>query len=131
MALGGEYAHVLKIPETTANGYNKIVRFRNKNVQGFFSAPAKEIENIWTDGTAHMACAYYSVGQNRLGDLYTQELEKLLIDRGQSGSQVLRSLPYTLNQTGGYDWVDITKGFTSCAVWYIFAKQRFNPLRME
>jgi hypothetical protein len=131
MAFGKEYEHVLKIPEATANGYKKTVRFRDKNVQGFFSAPAKEIQNIWTDGTAHMACAYYSVGQNRLGDLYTQELKKLLIDRGQSSGQVLRSLPYTLNQTGGYDWVDTNKGFTSCAVWYIFAKQRFNPLRME
>ena len=47
------------------------------------------------------------------------------------GDKTFKSLPYTANKDGGYTWVDVNKGFVSCAVWYIFAKNEFNPLKLQ
>ncbi len=41
-----------------------------------------------------------------------------------------RTLPYTANQIGGYEWVDLGKGNISVVAWYIFAKNGFNPMRL-
>jgi hypothetical protein len=40
-------------------------------------------------------------------------------------------LSFTTNKTGRYDWVDITKGFSSACAWYIFTKHGFNPFTFD
>ena len=97
-----------------------------KKVIGFFDKP-DEIENLWLDGTGHMASAYFTVGNMQRGYFYANQMDPFLIDV-MMGDKLVRGLPYTANRKGGYDWVDLKKPFVSVACWYIFAKNHFNPL---
>ena len=74
--------------------------------------------------------AFYAVGEPERGHFYANQLDFLLRDIDIHGVRT-RSLPYTLNRQGGYDWVDPAKGFVSTAAWYVFAKNRFNPLTLR
>lgn len=127
MAFGEDYAYLLDIPEDKDKGFKKTVLFNNKTVTGFFSGSSNGINNIWIDGTGHMACAFMAVGQKYVGYYYANQLDNFLIERIYD-DKLTKSLPYTANKEGGYDWVNTEKGFTSCAVWYIFSKNEFNPL---
>ncbi|MEJ2194862.1 MAG: T9SS type A sorting domain-containing protein, partial [Ignavibacteriaceae bacterium] len=57
-------------------------------------------------------------------------MDSFLIDR-TIGSSTFLAIPYTANKTGGYDWVDISKGFSSSCAWFIFAKHGFNPFTFD
>lgn len=126
LAFGKGYKWLLNIPEYDFR-YRKILKIDGKKVVGFYHGPDINVNNIWVDGTAHIACAYLSVGEKERGYFYANQLDKLLIERIINGKKT-HALPYTVNKTGGYAWVDTTKGFISCAAWYIFAKNEFNPL---
>jgi hypothetical protein len=76
-----------------------------------------------------MACAYFSVGDIYRGNFYANQHDQFLIDRVIQGVKC-KAIPYTANKEGGYDWVDLNKGFVSTCAWYIFAKNRFNPLKL-
>ena len=128
LAFGNGVASLLNIPEYDLR-YRKILDVGGAGVMGFYHGPDIDMNNFWMDGTGHMACAFQSVGQEERGCFYANQMDRLLISRTQYGHQT-RSLPYTLNRTGGYDWVDTTKGFSSTAAWYILAKNRFNPLKL-
>lgn len=119
---------LLAIPENDLR-FRKRLKVNGKDIWGFFHSPAVDIDNIWVDGVGHMACAYYAVGNTERGHFYANQLDALLIPRDIEG-RALRALPYAANTSGGFDWVKLDKGFTSAAAWYIFAKNRFNPLTL-
>jgi hypothetical protein len=121
-------ADVLRIPEEDLR-FRKTVRLNGRPVSGFFNVPTA-VENLWLDGTGHMACAHYALGDTARGHFYANQMDPFLMDR-TLGAHRVRALPYTADRDGGYEWVDTGKGFTSTACWYLFAKNRFNPLRLE
>jgi len=123
------YKLLVNVPENDL-GFKKVVTFNGKHALGFFSRDDHTINNVWLDGTGHMACAFYFAGFPLLGDFYTTQLDSFLINSTIGGTNC-NALPYTTNKTGGYDWVDVTKGFSSACAWYIFAKNKFNPFTLE
>jgi hypothetical protein len=129
LAYGREAAEVLDIPEHDLR-YRKTLRRNGEKVTGFFHAADPSVNNIWLDGTGHIACAYLTQGDRRRGFFYANQLDAFLIPRTLNGVKT-RALPYTANKEGGYDWVRDDRGFVSVAAWYIFAKNSFNPMRRE
>jgi len=128
LAFGKKYGDLLDLVENDTR-YKKTVKFNEQEVVGFFSGPT-EVNNIWVDGLGHISCAYYSIGNKQKGDFYKQQMEKLFIEKEINGVKV-KTLPYTANKDGGYEWVDTNKGFTSAVCWYIFAKNKFNPFTLK
>ena len=129
LAFGKESADVLNIPEYDLR-YRKTLDINGRKVVGMFHGAEPEISNIWTDGTGHMAVAHILYGDRERGYFYSNQLDGMLFDRTINGNK-LRALPYAANTKGGYDWVKFDRGFVSCAAWYIFAKNKFNPLMLE
>jgi hypothetical protein len=126
MAYGESSALLLDIPEQDLR-YRKTLSVNGHRVMGLYHAADTEVDNIWLDGTGHMACAYLSIGDPLRGQFYANQLDAFLIDREIEGVRT-RALPYTANRTGAYEWVHPDRGFVSVAAWYLFAKNRFNPL---
>ena len=129
LAFGEGSAELLNIPEYDLR-YRKILNVRGNPVMGFYNAPDIDINNFWIDGTGHMACAYLATAQAGRAFFYANQMDCLLIDRVLFGIRT-RALPYALNRSGGYGWVDSTKGFSSTCSWYILAKNGFNPLTIS
>ncbi|MFH1189277.1 MAG: hypothetical protein V1682_01130 [Candidatus Omnitrophota bacterium] len=129
LGMGTEYKDLLNIPEHDLR-YRKVLDHKGGRIMGFFHGPDIEVNNIWVDGTGHMACAFMSAGDLERGYFYANQMDALLFDKRIAGNAT-RTLAYTLNKTGGYDWVDTAKGFASCCAWYIFAKNKFNPMTLE
>ncbi|MCK4904885.1 hypothetical protein KAS42_01390 [bacterium] len=129
LAYGKDYAYLLDIPDYDLR-YRKTLTINGKKVMGFYHGPDINANNIWLDGTGHIACAYLAYGDKQRGYFYSNQLDGLLIDRIIDGKKT-RALPYTANKTSGYDWVNPNKGFISVCAWYIFAKNRFNPMTLE
>lgn len=129
LAMGPEHKDLLNIPEYDLR-YRKILDYKDGRIMGFFHGPDIEVNNIWVDGTGHIACAFMAFGEPERGYFYANQLDALLFDKRIAGKET-RTLAYALNRTGGYDWVDTTKGFASCCAWYIFAKNKFNPMTLE
>jgi hypothetical protein len=129
LVYGRGYSDLLNIPEYDLR-YRKTLNINGKKVMGLFPFPDININNIWLDGTGHIACAYFAIGNKERGYFYANQLDAFLTDRVINGVRV-RSLPYTANQTGGFEWVRPERGFISVAAWYIFAKNQFNPLTLE
>jgi hypothetical protein len=103
LAYGPEAAEVLNIPEYDLR-YRKTVMRKGEKVAGFFHAADPVVNNIWLDGTGHIACAYLTQGDTRRGNFYANQLDAFLIKRTLDGVET-RALPYTANKEGGYDWV--------------------------
>ena len=45
--------------------------------------------------------------------------------------QAIKTLPYALNTTGDFAWINPEIGAVSSVAWYIFAKNGFNPLALK
>ncbi|MBU1862544.1 MAG: hypothetical protein KKH94_02630 [Candidatus Omnitrophica bacterium] len=129
LTFGKEYKDLLNIPEYDLR-FRKTLEINGEPVIGFFHSPDIAINNMWLDGTGHMACAFMATGNRERGYFYANQLDHFMIDREIGGLNV-RALPYTANKTGGYLWVDPHKGFVSVAAWYLFAKNKFNPMTLE
>lgn len=129
LAFGKESADILNIPEYDLR-FRKIMKKKGKNVMGVYHAPDINVDNIWLDGTGHIACAYFAVGNKHRGNFYSNQLDHFLITRVIKGVKT-KTLPYTAISAGDYEWVDQKKGFVSVVAWYIFAKNRFNPMTLE
>jgi len=123
------YKLLVNVPENDP-GFKKHITFLDREATGFFSRDDALIQNIWLDGLGHMVCAFYSSGYKERGNFYSSQLDSFLIDQ-KIGNSACLAIPYTANKTGGYDWVDITKGFSSSCAWYIFAKHGFNPFTFD
>lgn len=129
LAYGKKVAHLLDIPDYDLR-YRKTLTINGKEAVGVYPFVNIDVNNIWLDGTGHMACAYMAVGNKKRGFFYANQLDAFLIDRTINGVKT-RALPYTGNKTGEYGWVKLNKGFASSVAWYIFAKNGFNPLKLE
>ena len=129
LAFNGQHAELLDVPDFDLR-YRKTVEFSGRPVIGMFSSCNGEVNNIWTEGAAHMSCAYAAAGDLPRANFYANQLDAAIIEQRVGGS-VTHSLPYTLNGSGGYEWVRQDEGFVSTAAWYILAKHRFNPLRIN
>jgi hypothetical protein len=125
----GKNADLLNIPDYDLR-FRKTVIVNGKKAMGFYNCPADNINNIWLDGTGHIACAYLAYGDKQRGYFYANQLDAFLIDKTVNGVKT-RTLPYTANKTGGYEWVQPDKGFISVCAWYILAKNKFNPMTLE
>ena len=88
------------------------------------------MNNVWTEGAAHISCAYSAAGNPPRANFYANQLDAAIIEQ-HVGGKLTHSLPYALNGQGGYEWVKQDEGFVSTAAWYILAKHRFNPLRLK
>jgi hypothetical protein len=128
LAFGEGQAELLDIPDFDLR-YRKTVPFRGHKVVGPYSGPAPEIDNVWLEGAAHLACAYSSVGNAARANFYANQLDAAIIE-DRVGGKMFHSIPYTTNRAGDYGWVNPDEGFTSTAAWYILAKRQFNPLRL-
>lgn len=125
LAFGSKYAGLLNIPEYNF-GYRKIISINGIMTMGFYSGYDYNTNNFWNDGTGHISCAFQAFGDKKRGYFYANQLDHLIIERVIHG-HVTHSIPYVLNKSKGYEWVDTTKGFISCAAWYILAKNGVNP----
>jgi len=129
LAYGPDAAELLEIPDGDSR-FRKTVTFRGREVVGVWHGPDAHIHNnIWIDGVGHMACSFFAAGDETRGNFYANQMDALLIDIDINGVAT-RSIPYTAGKNGGYDWVNLNKGFVSTAAWYIFAKNRFNPMML-
>lgn len=129
LAFGKDYAYLLNIPEYDLR-YRKTVTFNGKQAMGFFDHADINVNNVWLDGTGHIACAFITLGDKERGYFYANQMDAFLIDRPVKGIEA-RSLPYTANKEGDYKSIRQDIGVVSVAAWYIFAKNKFNPLTLE
>ena len=129
LAFGRDYSAYLDIPEYDLR-FRKTIEINGKPVVGFFHRPDYDIENFWIDGIGQMACAFISCGGKYRGYFYANQLDKLIFEKRYK-NQIVHALPYTVNHSGGYEWVNFDSGFISTIAWYIFAKNEFNPLRFD
>lgn len=125
LAYGEEYAGLLDIPEYDLR-YRKIIEYNSINVMGFYHRAEISVNNFWNDATGHMACAYLAYGDKNRGYFYANQLGYLIKEK-TINTTLVHYIPYTLNTTGDYSWVDTSKGFISDMAWYIFARNEFNP----
>lgn len=82
-------------------------------------------DSVWLEGTGQMAVAYYVKGAITEWGHFTDEIEKAIAPMGSNG----QGITYATNQgTAYYGWLmDSTHQCISSAVWYLFAKNKFNP----
>lgn len=134
LSLGEDYGFSLPDTERTDDAtirFRDTISFGGSPVAGFLPEPAAyyppcRMPNIWSEGVGQMAVAFYKAGYRQQGDFYTTELEKLLIEpAGFPGTQALAYLP--LADPVCYSWVDPGKGHVASVVWYLFARERFDP----
>jgi len=129
LAFGKKYEALLNIPEYNFC-YRKVMDVNGVKTMGFYSVCDENINNFWNDGTGHIACAYQAYGDKQRGYFYANQLDHLILER-TIGNETTHAIPYIVYMTKGYEWVDTTKGFVSCAAWYILAKNGINPFMSE
>jgi hypothetical protein len=129
LAYAPEKAELLDYPDYDLR-YRKTVTFNGKDIIGVYHSANETVSNIWVDGVGHMACAYFAVGNEQRGNFYANQMDRMLVDR-PLGGRTLKGVPYVLNHQGGFEAFDVTVGSVSPAAWYIFAKNRFNPMLLE
>jgi len=127
LAFGKDYASLLNTPEYSYS-YRKVIKVRGSETMGFYSGADIGTNNFWNDGTGQMSCAYQAFGDTERGYFYANQMDPLIINR-TIGKNLTHAIPYTLNKTGGYSWVDTTKGFSSACSWYIIVKNKYNPFK--
>lgn len=110
--------------------YRKKYFFGQDSIYGFYPFADIDVTNIWTEGTGHMACAQLFYGDTERGYFYANQLDPLLLNYNLYGRPV-KTLPYAVNQSGDFSWIDPDIGTVSSAAWYIFAKNAFNPLALK
>lgn len=125
----GENVELLNVPDYDLR-YRKTIIVNGKKTMGFYHGPDIDAQNIWLDGTGHIACAYIAYGDKYRGYFYADQMDNFLIDKVVNGVKT-RTLPYTANKTSGYDWVEPDRGFISVCAWYLFAKNKFNPMSLD
>jgi hypothetical protein len=113
-AAGGSILHY---PDEEPS-YQKTLNFNGKQVKGVWHAFDENENNIWTQGVGQLACAFYEAGDREKGNFYANQMDSyLIIDDKQD--TVLTG--YLIN---GDEAI-------SSAAWYIFAKNQFNPMKLN
>jgi hypothetical protein len=127
-AFAPRFADALKVVEEVP-GFKKTVEFNGKEITGF-TAFRNDDQNIWSDGLGHISCAYAALGSSEKASQWTEQMSRLMIDIPFRG-EVYKGIPYTARNTPGYEWVDTSKGFLSCAAWFVMAAEQFNPMQVR
>jgi hypothetical protein len=105
--------------------FQKTLDFQGRKVNGVASdAEGNDSNSIWVDGVGHLSCAFYEARDWGKGNFYANQMDSYLINDTIDGRQYW-TLPYRISQDG-YE-----TGAISCAAWYIFAKNHFNPMTLE
>lgn len=126
LAFGEPAKEILDIPEHDFR-FRKLVMVNQDSVYGFYPFPDIDIDNIWTEGNGHMSCAQYYFGDVNRGYFYANEMDKMLLNYNLFGEEI-KTLAYAQNTDGGFEWIIPGKGSVSSSAWYVFAKNKFNPL---
>jgi hypothetical protein len=129
LALGDPTDTLLRIPEFDFRYRKKVVENAD-SVYGFYTYPDISVNNIWTEGIGHMACSQYYSGNEERGNFYSNQFDPLLLEYNIYGKSI-KTLPYAINRSGEFTNLDTTKGNVSSASWYIFAKNKLNPLQIS
>lgn len=129
LAFGKGSASLLAIPETDLR-YRKTLTVNGHAAIGFYHSSDINVDNVWLDGLGHMACAEFAAGDPDRGRFYANQMDAFLIERRIGGVRT-KALPYMARKSDPTDWVDPNKGFSSACAWYIFAKNRFNPMTLS
>ncbi|MFD0796315.1 hypothetical protein ACFQZJ_02500 [Maribacter chungangensis] len=88
---------------------------------------------VWLEGTAQMAVAFQAQGDREKAETLIKELEKSIIS--STMLENAKGIPYSSNHGTSYgtamlwDHADTTPALSS-TVWYLFAKNYFNPLQL-
>ena len=99
-------------------------------VDGYdFGGPAgaqPDLDTVWLEGTNQMAEAYSVSGDNTHWAYFTSQAENAIATMGSNSE----GIGYATNQgTAYYGWLmDSTHQCVSSAAWYLFAKNKYNPL---
>lgn len=134
LSLGKEYGYTLPDVERTDDDtlrYKSTINYHGSEVTGFLPHPIINSvclmdENIWTEGTGGMAAAFYKAGYIERWSFYVGELEKLIFE--PAAFPGTRALPYlALPDPICYPWVDPSQGHVAAVIWYIFAKEHYDP----
>jgi hypothetical protein len=120
---------VINIPEFDFR-FKKKIYVDDDSIYGFYPFPNISVNNIWTEGIGHMACAQWYFGERSRGYYYANQFDPLLLSYDLYGNTI-RTLPYAVNRTGEFTSIDTTTGSVSSACWYVFAKNGFNPLCVD
>jgi hypothetical protein len=104
--------------------YPITLDYQGKKVMGICSGTDEGIGKIWVDGVGQMACAFYEAERPEKGNFYANQMDSYLINETIDGKQYW-VLPYNIKK-GDHD-----PGAISCAAWYIFAKNQFNPMKLK
>ena len=114
---------ILSCPDESLR-FQKTLEFQGKKVKGVASdAEGNESKSIWVDGVGHLSCAFYEAGDWEKGNFYANQMDSYLINDTIDGKQYW-ALPYRIMPD------DHESSAISCAAWYIFAKNQFNPMKL-
>ena len=120
---------VISVPEYDLRFRKKII-IHGDSLYGFYPSPNSEVNNIWTEGIGHMACAQWYFGDRFRAYFYANQFDPLILRYTLYG-KAIATVPYAVNRTGEYAWVDTAIGAVSSSAWYIFAKNGFNPMSVD
>jgi hypothetical protein len=129
LAFDEEAQDICNIPEFDMQ-YRKKYFIEQDSLYGFYPYANIDVSNIWTEGNGHMACAQLLYGDKERGFFYANQFDPMLLEYVLYG-KMIKTLPYAINKTGDFSWIDPTIGAVSSASWYIFAKNAFNPLALK
>ena len=92
-------------------------------VDGFDFGP--DLDDVWLEGSAQMAAAFYTVGRTADGDHFAAEVAKSQMSNG--------AIPYSVRggtaETGSDAWNMTTAQALSSSGWEIIAIAKYNPFR--
>ncbi|HEX9972105.1 MAG TPA: T9SS type A sorting domain-containing protein [bacterium] len=129
LAFGEPAFCVLSIPEFDFRFRKKIV-VANDSLFGFYPYPDSSVNNVWTEGIGHMACAQWHFGDRARAYFYANQFDYLFKTYDLYG-KTITTLPYAANRSGEFAGIDTTIGSVSSSAWYVFAKNGFNPLCVD
>lgn len=113
----------------TYDGYNSITAYDFDWQDDGASAPVGNGsgslgKDIWFEGSAFMADAYYLMGNEQKGNEILNELSK---KQSNGNGSKLGGIPYSLNGTNNNYWRMSNSNSVSSTAWYVIASEKFNP----
>ena len=106
----------------------QIATVTTQEITGYCFDEDKDV--VWLEGTAQMAMAYKSAGSTTQAQELITQIEKTFINSSLHVNS--NGVPYASNYATSFgagmlwDHADVTPAISS-TVWYLFAKQNFNP----
>jgi hypothetical protein len=127
LAFGPDSIDLALFPENDYRFWKEQIDFNGKKVDGVYCYPLLLVDNIFIEGSAHLACAYYMSGNETRANYYSNLLDQFIMEKDG-----VKYLPYVANGSNSdFAWVDLQKGMASTAAWYVIAKSGLNPMRFD